>query len=92
MGGPGSLEINATRLRLRINQNDNEFVFHLLGLFEYLGIVGATLLIYKRSGNSTTSYQFSTYILPIFTELHNSGIYGKMVRTSNSFLRILLIV
>jgi hypothetical protein len=55
---------------LYIEQKDKDFVFHLWGLFDKLGIVGAPPRERNRSGGRR-SYAFSTFTLGGFTDLHS---------------------
>jgi hypothetical protein len=61
--------------RLKFQQKDKEFVHHLYNKFKPLGIVGVdprkTSYTHKLTNNTHTSYQFTTFTLPFFTELHS---------------------
>jgi len=54
---------------------DKAFVYHLYDQFNALGFVGSapyeSTILDHRSGKRTTSYQFGTFSLPCFVELHN---------------------
>jgi hypothetical protein len=68
------LPAGCTDARIQIRQKDKEFVDFLYGKFQPLGIVGTdpkeSSSFNKRTGKSYMAFDFLTFTLPFFTELH----------------------
>jgi len=83
----GTLQINGKNARMRIYQKDLGFVLFIWVKFNSLGIVGArpdrSIRMDKSSGQEFEAFQFATFNLPYFTELHHQWypvVDGKRVK------------
>ena len=93
----GTLQINGKNARMRIYQKDLGFVLFIWVKFNSLGIVGArpdrSIRMDKSSGQEFEAFQFATFNLPYFTELHhqwNPVVDGKRVKVLPSNIASLI--